>query len=52
MTFQKLAKELTRLEGKKRQVNIAQMSEVLKSLRILIAKNPGTVLSTLLKGIK
>ena len=45
-----LAKKLCECEGKKRQVNIADMAETLKYLCILIAQNPITVIRILLQG--
>lgn len=49
MTFKELVAALCRLEGKKKQVNVAQMSEVLSSLKKLLKKNPIGVLKALLK---
>lgn len=40
MTFQQLAVELCKREGKKKQVDIAQMSEILKNLCKILAEDP------------
>ena len=49
MTFKALAKKLCELEGKKKQVDIAQMSETLASLRRLFKADPIGVLIALIK---
>jgi hypothetical protein len=49
MNLKKLAVLLCKAEGKKKQVNIAQMSETLKCLRRIIKENPVPVLRALLK---
>lgn len=49
MTFKELAEELCFREGKTEQVNVAQMREILKCLRQLIAERPIEVLRALLK---
>jgi len=51
MTFKELAKKLTEIEGKKKQVNIAQMSEILKALSKLMYEDP-TLFVTLYKNGK
>lgn len=47
MTFQKLAKTLCLLEGKKKQVDIAQMSETLKCLKVVFKMYPQGVIEAL-----
>lgn len=48
MTFKTLVKRLCQLEGKKRQVDIANMSEIVSSLKKLIKDDPIGVLKALL----
>ncbi len=43
MKFKELAKLVSSLEGKKVQVNIAQISEVLACLRFIIASSPSAL---------
>lgn len=50
MTFQQLAKELCKIEGKKKQMNIAQVSEVLSALSKLLRQQPEDVLSALIRS--
>lgn len=50
MRFNDLARGLTRREAKKKQVNIAQMSEVLARLVDMIAEDPFKVLGCLLEA--
>lgn len=40
MTIKKLILELTKLEGKKKQITIAQMSEIVGLLAELVFKSP------------
>lgn len=47
MRFKELAREVCRREGKRQQVNIAQVSEILKCLAGMIAERPFTVLGLL-----
>lgn len=49
MTFKKLVLELCKREGKKKQVNVAQMSEVVKCLIRIFKDNPVGVLKVFLK---
>jgi len=44
MTFKQLALEITKREGKKKQVDIAQVSEVLARLVDIVAEDPNGVL--------
>lgn len=40
-TFKSVAKEICKREGKKKQVDIAQVSEILKIVRELCVQKPG-----------
>jgi len=48
-SFRELALRLTEVESGDKQVNIAQMSEVLKKLRGLLKQHPVSMLKLLLK---
>lgn len=49
MTFKKLAIAIAMKESKRKQVNIAQIYEILKVLKGLIKENPIEILKILLK---
>lgn len=51
MTFKELAMAICAREGKKRQVDIAQVAEVLKALRLLILED-GSALVALMRAPK
>jgi len=44
MNGNQLAKVISQLEGKKKQVNIAQIKEVLKIIKMLFKVDPNSVL--------
>lgn len=48
-SLHQLAIEISKIEGKKKEVDIAQISEVIKCLRIIIKKYPITALKLLLR---
>jgi hypothetical protein len=48
-TFNDLAVELCKREGKKKQVNVAQMAEIVHCLCVLLSKKPLQTLLILVK---
>lgn len=52
MTFNEIAVEVAKLEGKKKSISIAQIKEVLSITAKLIAKNPKTLITLLKIGSK
>jgi hypothetical protein len=48
-TFKQLALELAKLEGKKKQVDIAQIRELLASLKKLVKQDPEWLVPVLKK---
>lgn len=52
MNFHQLSVEVTKLEGKKKPISIAQVKEVLSITAKIIAKNPSALISLLKVGCK
>lgn len=49
MTFKELVLKLTELEGKKKQVSVAQITEVVSQLKKLVKKDPSVLIALLKK---
>lgn len=49
MNFKELALAISKLEGGKKEINITQIREILKCLRLLLRKDPLGVLKVLVK---
>lgn len=52
MNLNQLSRELAKREGLRKQVNIAQIKELLRCLRDMLREKPLTVMSALLRGLK
>ena len=52
MKLQEFYSEITNLEGKKVQISIGQIREVVKIVRLFLLKNEGTDLYSLIRKIK
>ena len=52
MTFNEIAIEVAKLEGKKQSISIAQIKEVLSITAKIIAKNPKALITLLKIGSK